>query len=218
MAEFRRQTEAIRAAAREWAIRWQEPEGRFISSLLGAIEIVGRLTISVQSAIDAAAKESRTAAEAELAKARDLQQSAHLALMQARNLQLGAITEQENVTIRMIDQTLPLFVERLEKVLVIREQRWNTDVKRRRYAAAGAVVLAVFLRASVCRGGRTGIVWRRWISAWTIRCKQRGTTIAASTLCSGRRRMPGNRHAIRSLRGDASASLPENCRWQWCEW
>ncbi|MGC2297827.1 MAG: hypothetical protein WA476_03420 [Acidobacteriaceae bacterium] len=145
VAEFRRQTEAIRAAAGEWAIRWQEPEGRFISSLLGAIEIVGRLTISVQSAIDAAAKESRTAAEAELAKARDLQQSAHLALMQARNLQLGAITEQENVTIRMIDQTLPLFVERLEKVLVIREQRWNTDVKRRRYAAAGAVVLAVFL-------------------------------------------------------------------------
>ena len=145
VAEFRRQTEAIRQAAGEWAIRWQEPEGRFISALLGAIEIVGRLTVSVQSAIDAAAHEGRTAAEAELAKARELQQSAHIALAQARHLQLGAITEQENVTVRMIDQTLPLFVERLEKVLVIREQRWNTDVKRRRYAAAGAVVLAVFL-------------------------------------------------------------------------
>ena len=51
-AEFRRQTEEIRQAAGEWAIRWQEPEGRFISALLGAIEIVGRLTVSVQSAID----------------------------------------------------------------------------------------------------------------------------------------------------------------------
>ena len=145
MAEFRRQTEAVRAAAGEWAIRWQEPEGRFISALLGSIEIVGRLAVSVQSAIDAAAHDTRTAAEAELAKARELQHSAHLALMQTRNLQVGAITEQENVTIRMIDQTLPLFVERLEKVLVIREQRWNADVKRRRYAAAGAVALAVFL-------------------------------------------------------------------------
>ena len=97
VAEFRRQTEAIRVAAGEWAIRWQEPEGRFISALLGAIEIVGRLTVSVQSAIDAAAHEGRTAAEAELAKARELQQSAHTALAQARHLQLGAITEQENV-------------------------------------------------------------------------------------------------------------------------
>lgn len=36
-------------------------------------------------------------------------------------------------------------MERLQKVLVIREQRWNTDLKRRRYALAGAVALAVFL-------------------------------------------------------------------------
>lgn len=145
VAEFQRQTEAIRQAAGEWAIRWQEPEGRFVSALLGAIEIVGRLTVSVQAAIDASGKDSRAAAEAELARARELQQSAHHALTQARNLQLGAIVEQENVTIRMIDQTLPLFVERLQKVLVIREQRWNADVKRRRYALAGAVALGVFL-------------------------------------------------------------------------
>jgi hypothetical protein len=41
VAEFRRQTEAIREAANEWAIRRQEQEGRFISAPLGAMEIVG---------------------------------------------------------------------------------------------------------------------------------------------------------------------------------
>jgi hypothetical protein len=145
VAEFRRQTEAIRQAGDEWAIRWQEPEGRFVSALLGAIEIVGRLTVAVQGSIDASAKEGRAAADAELAKARKLHDAAQLALMQVRNLELAATAEQENLTVRMIDQTLPLFIERLEKVLVIREQAWNERLKLRRYAIAGAAVLGVFL-------------------------------------------------------------------------
>jgi hypothetical protein len=145
VAEFRRQTEAIRQAGDEWAIRWQEPEGRFISALLGAIEIVGRLTAAVQSSIDASARDGRAAAEAEFAKARKLHDAAQLALMQVRNLELAATAEQENLTVRMIDQTLPLFVERLEKVLVIREQAWNDGVKLRRYAMVGSVVLGIFL-------------------------------------------------------------------------
>jgi hypothetical protein len=145
VAEFRRQTEAIRQAGDEWAIRWQEPEGRFVSALLGAIEIVGRLTVAVQGSIDASAKEGRATADAELAKARKLHDAAQLALMQVRNLELAATAEQENLTVRMIDQTLPLFVKRLEKVLVIREQAWNERVKLRRYAIAGAAVLGIFL-------------------------------------------------------------------------
>jgi hypothetical protein len=64
VAEFRRQTEAIRQAGDEWAIRWQEPEGRFVSALVGAIEIVGRLAAGVQSSIDASARDGRAAAEA----------------------------------------------------------------------------------------------------------------------------------------------------------
>lgn len=145
VAELRRQTEEIRKAGDEWAIRWQEPEGRFVSALLGAIEIVGRLTVAVQSSIDASAKDGRAAAEVELAKARELHKAAQLALTQVRNLELAATAEQENLTVRMIDQTLPLFVERLEKVLVIREQAWNEGVKWRRYAMAGAAVLGIFL-------------------------------------------------------------------------
>ena len=152
VAEFRRQTEAIRRAGDEWAIRWQEPEGRFVSALLGAIEIVGRLTVAVQSSIDASAKDGRAAAEAELAKARELHKAAQLALTQVRTLELAATAEQENLTVRMIDQTLPLFVERLEKVLVIREQAWNEGVKWRRYTMVGVAALGIFL-------GGFGLSW-----------------------------------------------------------
>lgn len=143
--QFRRQTDAVREAATEWAIRWQEPEGRFVSALLGAIEIVGRAATTAQGAIDAAGRDGRAAAEAELAKARELQQAAKLALMQARNLQIGAVVEQETVTTRMIDETLPLFAERLQGSLVLREQEASARVNRRRYAIAGAAALVVFL-------------------------------------------------------------------------
>jgi hypothetical protein len=145
VAEFRRQTEAVRRAAAEWAVRWDEPEGRFISALLGAVEIVGKLTASVHGAFEQTSRDGRIAAESELLRAKELHRAAQLALTQIRNIELAAKAEHEAVAVQMIDRTLPLFIERLEKVLVIREQRWNKDVERRRYAAAGAVVLAIFL-------------------------------------------------------------------------
>jgi hypothetical protein len=138
--EFKGRSLEVQRAADEWAVRWQEPEGRFVSALLGAVETLGR-----QAMIEAVARDSRAAAEAEYAQAREVTKAAQLALKQARNAQLALVVEQENVTLRMIDQTLPLFAERLEKVLVIREQRWNADVRRRRYALAGAETLAVFV-------------------------------------------------------------------------
>ena len=129
--EFKGRSLEVQRAADEWAVRWQEPEGRFVSALLGAVETLGRLAASGQAMIEAVARDSRATAEAEYAQAREVTKAAQLALKQARNAQLALVVEQENVTLRMIDQTLPLFAERLEKVLVIREQRWNADVRRR---------------------------------------------------------------------------------------
>jgi hypothetical protein len=145
VAELRRQCEAVKQAAEEWAVRWQAPEGRFVTALLSAIEALGRLSASVQGAIDAAGKERRKAAEAELAQARELRAAADAALRQVRNAQASLVVEHESVTLRMIQETLPMFAERLQNVLVIREQRWNADARRKRYALAGAVALGVFL-------------------------------------------------------------------------
>jgi hypothetical protein len=145
VAEFRRQTEEVRSAAVEWAVRWNEPEGRFVSALLGAMELLGKLTVSVHGAFEQTSRDGRIVAEAELLRAREVHRAAQLALTQIRNIELAAKSEHEAVAVQMIDRTMPLFMERLEKVLVIREQRWNKDVARRRYAMAGAVVLAIFL-------------------------------------------------------------------------
>jgi hypothetical protein len=51
--------------------------------------------------------------------------------------------EKENLVAKMIKETLPLFAERLKEALIIREKPWNDDVKRRRFATAGAVTLAL---------------------------------------------------------------------------
>jgi hypothetical protein len=144
-AAFERHRENIREAAAEWGVRWNEPEGRFISALVGAIDMVGRLSASAQRALLETTKEGRLAAEVDLQKAKEIHKAAQLALTQIRNIELAAKAEHETVALQMIDRTMPLFTERLEKVLVVREQRWNKDVARRRYATAGAVVLAIFL-------------------------------------------------------------------------
>ena len=61
----------------------------------------------------------------------------------------------------MIKETLPLFAERLKDALVIRERRWNDDVKRRRFATAGLVVLGLVF------GGYGIRVWQSWEATTT---------------------------------------------------
>jgi hypothetical protein len=94
----------------------------------------------------------RTATDRELQKAAAATELANqaikageLTLRQARSAQIALEVERESLVLRMIKETLPLFADRLKQALVIREQRWNNDLRRRRYAVAGAVALAVFL-------------------------------------------------------------------------
>ena len=64
--------------------------------------------------------------------------------------------EQENLTVGMIKEPLPLFAERPKDALIIRERRWNNDVKRRRFATAGLVVLGLV------SGGYWVHEWQVW--------------------------------------------------------
>jgi hypothetical protein len=77
-------------------------------------------------------------------------------LRQARTALISLEVEQENLTVKMIKETLPLFAERLKDALVIRERRWNDDVKRRRFATAGLVALGLV------SGGYGAHVWQSW--------------------------------------------------------
>lgn len=142
---FRNKLAEVETAAREWGVRSQQPEGRFISALLRAMAMLGELSQAVQASLEATVREARLKAEAEYQQARELGRAAEAALAQARSVQLSLQTDQESLVTRMITQTLPLFSTNLRDVMVIREQRWNRDQTVRRYALGGAVLLSLFL-------------------------------------------------------------------------
>jgi uncharacterized membrane protein YbjE (DUF340 family) len=156
MAVFKAKLVAVEEAAREWGLRWQEPEGRFVSALLGAIAMLGDLSRAAQGSIEAMARQHREAAALELAGAKEITRAAEVSLRQARQAQIALVVEKENLTLRMIKETLPLFVERLKEALIIREKRWNDDIKRRRLATAGLVTLGLVL------GGYGLHMWQSW--------------------------------------------------------
>ena len=81
---------------------------------------------------------------------------AQLERFSVQDLKASLVVEHENVTLRMIKETFPLFAERLEKVLMIRERRWNRDIERRRMGTAAAIVLAIFV---------AGACFHRWLDA-----------------------------------------------------
>ena len=146
----------VESAARDWGVRLDMPEGRFISAMLGAIGWSGRLTLAGRASIREVSQQHREALAMELASAREVTRSAQIALNQARNAQIGLQVEQENVLVRMVEKTLPLFIERMKGVLVLREKRLNDDIRRRKQALAGLVALAVFL------SGYALCAWQDW--------------------------------------------------------
>ena len=135
----------VERTGREWGVRPDSLEGRFVSALLGTTKWLGRLGLSAQASFETLGRHNRDAAELELARAREITKAAQIALSQARNAQIVLEIEKENVVGRMIDKTLPLFIEKMQGVLVVREKRLNDDLRWRRYGIVGLVVLSLVL-------------------------------------------------------------------------
>jgi hypothetical protein len=104
---------------------------------------LGRLCGAALARLETLARENRAAADRELAAAKEITRAAKAGLTQADVMLTVVQVEKENLVAKMIKETLPLFVERLKEALIIREKRWNEDVKRRRLATAGAATLAL---------------------------------------------------------------------------
>lgn len=150
--EFHKRCQDVKQAADEWAIRWNEPEGKFISTLLGATSMLGQLLASGQRRMEEIAAQSRAAAEEEIRLLRlEIEGAQHVvrqgefALRQARQVQLGVVIEKEHMVNRMIQETLPLFAEKLQKLLVIKERGWNEKESLKRYLSAGYILVGVLL-------------------------------------------------------------------------
>jgi hypothetical protein len=124
---------------------WLEGQARALGGLADVLDGQTRRFDETLARIEDAAKVELAKLSAAIGGANQIARQGELALRQARQVHLAMVAEQETVVVRMMRETLPMFAERLQKVLVVREQRWNADLRRRRYALTGAVTLAVFM-------------------------------------------------------------------------
>ena len=149
--EFDGHVAAVEKAAREFSVRWDEPEGRFVEALLAVMRRLAQLTAATKASMEATARQAHATTVAELESVRELRRTVEGLKVQTHAVQMLSAAERENAVQRMIERTLPLFAERLQGALVVREARWNTNRAHRRYALAGSVLLGAFLSGfAVC--------------------------------------------------------------------
>jgi len=135
----------VQDAAREWGIRPDLVEGKFVSALMAAVEWLGRVSQAAQLEFRTLHQKQRDSAELELACAREITKAAHAALGQTRSALINLQVERENVTIRMIHETMPMFATELRKALMIRINDETSALRLRRSMLAGTAAVAIFL-------------------------------------------------------------------------
>jgi hypothetical protein len=135
----------VQDAAREWNIREDLKEGKFVSALLGAVEWVGRVSQAAQAEFRQIAQKQSDAAKVELARAEALTKATSATLGQARSALINLQVERENVTVRMIQETMPVFAEKMREVLVTRINDENAALRLKRGLLAGLLAVGVFL-------------------------------------------------------------------------
>lgn len=144
-----RQTEV---AAREWGVRPDHLEGRFVSALLAALTWLGRLIRAAVADMKASAREHRAAAAVELEKLRVANEATLNVLDQARVALAGSEVQREKAVGRFVETIAPQVVEAIKEAVVIRERRHNQRVQWGRAAGiatvAGGLLLGGFVWGS----------------------------------------------------------------------
>jgi len=160
---LRTAAEGLIAAGRVEGIEPEGPLGQWLEAQAEALRALAEILGGQELRLEELIHNVSAAARAELEKlaaatelGNNVVRAGEVALRQARTAQISLQVEKENLTAMMVKETLPLFVERLKEALIIRERRWNDDVKRRRLATAGLVVLGLVF------GGYGVHVWQAW--------------------------------------------------------
>jgi hypothetical protein len=160
---LRTAAEGLIAAGHAEGIEPQGPLGQWLDAQAEALRALAEILGGQELRFEELMQDVRAAASVELEKlgaatalANNVVRGGEVALRQARTAQISLQVEKENLTAMMVKETLPLFVERLKEALIIRERRWNDDVKRRRLATVGLVVVGLVF------GGYAVHVWQAW--------------------------------------------------------
>lgn len=152
VARLRESIERMFKEGRKEGIGPDTPLGIWLSSQAEALGALIAVLEGHSERVDAYLEKAREAGEAyakmvraRLEEATQAIEAGKLALAQAKNAQLYLHTSQETLVVRMIQETLPLFAQRMQEVLVIREKAWSRDQAWRRYTLAGGVAIGIFL-------------------------------------------------------------------------
>lgn len=187
MQEFTARTQAVEAAAREWGIRPDYPEGVFVSAMLGTQVGFAEFALTTAEALQATVAEARATAEEELARQRVVTAETRVALQNARDAIAametggqGAIRkleiEQATVTTKLINGIVPEMIKGVRHALVIKQHRYNHNVEWARGLGIGALMLCLVV---------SGYVWATW-SDWGLssRVENLGATVEHCRLTS----------------------------------
>ena len=151
--ELDRLVHQTEVAARDWGVRPDHLEGRFISALLNTLTWLGRLIQAAAADLKAAAKENRTAASADLDSLRKASATAIKLQEQAQTALAVTDVQVSKVVTRFVESVAPQIVKEISGAVVLRERQHNQHVLWGR--AAGIAFGAIGLVLS-------GYVWATW--------------------------------------------------------
>lgn len=151
--DLERLVQQAEVAAREWGIRPDHLEGRFVSALLATLTWLGRLIQAAAADLKMAAKENRMAAAADLDSLRKASATAVKLQEQAQTALAVTDVQVNKVVTRFVDSVSPQIVKQISEAVVLRERRHNQNVLWGRAAgiAFGAIGLVL-----------GGYLWAAW--------------------------------------------------------
>lgn len=199
--ELERLVHQTEVAARDWGVRPDHLEGRFISALLSTLTWLGRLIQAAAADLKAAAKENRTAAAADLEALRKASATAVKLQEQAQTALAVADVQVSKVVTRFVDSVSPQIVKHISEAVVLRERRRNQDALWGRAAGIAPSGQSGWCWAAI--SGLSGCltpwlprVWGRWSGSGSAKQPrsrmpaQANSSAPSNRCCRQRRRKP----------------------------
>jgi hypothetical protein len=151
--ELERLVHQTEVAARDWGVRPDHLEGRFISALLSTLTWLGRLIQAAAADLKAAAKENRTASAADLEALRKASATAVKLQEQAQTALAVSDVQVSKVVTRFVDSVSPQIVKHISEAVVLRQRQLNQDALWGRAAGIAFVAIGLVLG---------GYLWAAW--------------------------------------------------------